>query len=91
MIPTSDYVEPYRSCHSPCFSRCSCSVNWNPEACDPNGADLSRSANYSVNFVVNYIDPNYTMNLVVNYFDAVGLAAVVSVNDKVHEVVKTSE
>jgi len=32
----------------------------------PNGASLSHSPNYPVNFVVNYTGTNYSVNFVVN-------------------------
>ena len=37
---------------------------------------------------MNYFEANDSVNFVVNYFDSVGVAAFVSVYDKVHEVVQ---
>ena len=43
-----------------------------------------------MNFVVNCVETNYLVNLVVNNFDSADFLAFVSVNDKVHDVVRES-
>ena len=52
--------------------------------------DLRRFGNFVVNFAVDYIEADYTVNFAVNWLDSDVLPAMVSVHDKVHDVVEES-